>query len=144
LKDIRAMGRRFSFVMVVAAAFAIPALTVPALAEETAGPAARAPQASARASVPEVKPVPAKRAKRTLKRGPQSYGFLPGYEAPPDNNRPDYRRNARSPYADGRYWSWGQWYYGYGQPGYMRGRWNGGSIGPCWKSTPIGYSWICG
>jgi hypothetical protein len=82
--------------------------------------------------------------KRTLRRAPRGYGFLPGYEPPPDNNRPDFRRNRRPIEADGRYWSWGNWYYGWGSPGFVRGRWNGGSIGPCWKSTPIGFVWICG
>jgi hypothetical protein len=111
------------------------------------GAAQPAPASSPQAAA--VTPAPAKHAtkrvtKRTARRAPRGYGFLPGYEPPPDNNRPDFRRNARPVQADGRYWSWGNWYYGWGSPGFVRGRWNGGSIGPCWKSTPIGFMWICG
>jgi hypothetical protein len=113
-------------------------LAIPAVAEEASPPT---PQAKAAKSAP----APAKRAvKRTIKRSPRSYGFLPGYEPPPDNNRPDYRRNARSVYADGRYVSWAGTYYGWGRPGYVHGRWNGGSIGPCYTQTPIGLIWTCG
>ena len=42
------------------------------------------------------------------------------------------------------YWSGGEWRYGYGGPGFYRGRWNGGTIGPCWTWTPIGRVWNCG
>ena len=34
--------------------------------------------------------------------------------------------------------------YGFGPPGYVNGRWNGGSIGPCYTQTPIGFIWNCG
>jgi hypothetical protein len=101
----------------------------------------------ARADPAKASPTKAKRAgtgKRQLRRSPQGYGFLPGYEAPPDDRYPDYRRNARSAWSEGRYWSWGRWYYGWGSPGFVRGRWNGGSIGPCWTWTPIGAVWNCG
>jgi hypothetical protein len=117
-------------------------------------PGAAQPASSAlEAATAAARPAPAKQAsnhatkratKRAARRAPRGYGFLPGYEPPPDNNRPDFRRNARPVEADGRYWSWGNWYYGWGSPGFVRGRWNGGSIGPCWKSTPIGFMWICG
>ena len=29
-------------------------------------------------------------------------------------------------------------------PGFYRGRYNGGSFGPCWSWTPIGPAWNCG
>ena len=76
------------------------------------------------------------------------YGFLPGYRQPPALT--EWRdRSARyggryEPYAR-RYWSYdGQLGYGWGGPGFYRGRWNGGSFGPCWTSTPIGVMWNCG
>jgi hypothetical protein len=116
-------------------------LVLPAAAEPAAAPASSSTQVTA----PEARRAAAKRVpRRTLKRGPQSYGFLPGYEPPLDNNRPDYRRNARSVYADGRYVSWRGVYYGWGRPGFVRGQWNGGSMGPCYTQTPIGYVWNCG
>ena len=34
--------------------------------------------------------------------------------------------------------------YGWGGPGFYRGRYNGGSFGPCWTWTPIGRMWNCG
>lgn len=120
-----------------------------AAAAEEAPPPARAsasPSAAAaadNASRPVAKP--ARRVPRHAHARPaRGYGFLPGYEPPPDNNRPDMRRRARADGRPGPYWSWGNRYYGWGTPGYVRGRWNGGSIGPCWKSTPIGFVWICG
>jgi hypothetical protein len=131
------MLRVMSLALASAVFMALPA------AAEPATPAA----GSAQVTRPAVtKRVAAKRAaQRTLRRGPQSYGFLPGYEPPPDNNRPDYRRNARSVYADGRFVTWrGDVYYGWGRPGYVHGRWNGGSIGPCYTQTPIGLVWNCG
>jgi hypothetical protein len=63
----------------------------------------------------------------------RGYGFLPGYHQPEQGVRydaPSYR------YGGGRYY--------YGEPGFARGRWNGGSFGPCWTSTPIGLIWNCG
>jgi hypothetical protein len=77
----------------------------------------------------------------------RGYGFLPGYRQPPD--LADWRdRSARyrGPYAryELRYWSGGEFRYGWGGPGFYRGRWNGGSFGPCWTSTPIGQIWNCG
>lgn len=73
------------------------------------------------------------------RRPPKGYGFLPGYEDP---IRP---RVIRRPVFELRYFDrWGRANYGYGRPGFFRGRWNGGSMGPCWKSTPIGAMWTCG
>jgi hypothetical protein len=75
------------------------------------------------------------------------YGFLPGYRQPP----PLTEWRDRSPLHGGprpryepRYWSGGEWRYGWGYPGTYRGRWNGGSFGPCWTQTPIGPMWNCG
>jgi hypothetical protein len=81
------------------------------------------------------------------------YGFLPGYHQPPALGVPDYgpRRSAssrRSPAWDApdytpHYWYDGGKYY-FGEPGFLHGRYNGGSVGPCWTSTPIGLMWNCG
>jgi hypothetical protein len=37
----------------------------------------------------------------------------------------------------------GEWRYP-GRPGFYRGCYNGGSIGPVWTQTPIGPVWTCG
>ena len=74
------------------------------------------------------------------------YGFLPGYHQPPDNSVPVYgsKRSIRGiPSYAPRYWYNGGRYY-YGDPGFYRGRYNGGSFGPCWTWTPIGPMWNCG
>jgi hypothetical protein len=75
----------------------------------------------------------------------RGYGFLPGYrpqlaesQGTPVYGRPLPRREAR--YFD----YYGNVYYGWGAPGFYRGRWNGGSFGPCWASTPIGMMPTCG
>jgi hypothetical protein len=74
------------------------------------------------------------------------YGFLPGYHQPPNNNVPTY---GAKPSVDGTqsytpsYWYGGGRYY-FGNPGFLHGRFNGGSLGPCWTSTPIGLIWNCG
>ena len=87
----------------------------------------------------------------------KGYGFLPGYRQPLNNAAPLFKqeasvlRNARRPkrhwYIDrtpGYYrWSDGEHYY-FGQPGFYRGHYNGGSFGPCWTQTPIGPHWTCG
>ena len=75
------------------------------------------------------------------------YGFLPGYRQPADLS--DWRdRSARHggprERFEPRYWSGGEWRYGWGGPGFYRGQWNGGSFGPCWTRTPIGMTWNCG
>jgi hypothetical protein len=81
------------------------------------------------------------------------YGFLPGYHQPPSNSVPIYSRYSRKPsdrvttsYPNFRtpsYW-WGGGHYYFGDPGFYRGRYNGGSVGPCWTWTPIGPMWNCG
>lgn len=75
------------------------------------------------------------------------YGFLPGYHQPPNNTVPVYGAKGAiggAPDAP-MYWNWdkGGWYY-FGRPGFYRGRYNGGSFGPCWTWTPIGPMWNCG
>ena len=79
------------------------------------------------------------------KRHWHGYGFLPGYR--PEANNLDRRgRSVRYIYPEPRYlnlWT-GQWNYGWGRPGFYRGRWNGGSFGPCYTQTPIGPMWNCG
>ena len=74
------------------------------------------------------------------------YGFLPGYHQPPNNTIPVYgERGAirgRPDYSPS-YWYNGDRYY-FGQPGFDRGHYNGGSFGPCWNWTPIGPIWNCG
>ncbi|NEV80261.1 hypothetical protein DYI24_24805 [Rhodopseudomonas sp. BR0C11] len=91
----------------------------------------------------------------------QGYGFLPGYVQPPNNAVPLYMqklspaqrallRPKRPWYIDPTpdYFRWnspwsGEWRYP-GRAGFYRGRYNGGSFGPCWTQTPIGPVWNCG
>jgi len=77
----------------------------------------------------------------------RGYGFLPGYRQPPHiaewRDRSARNPNRYQPY-ERRYWYYGELRYGWGSPGFYRGRWNGGSFGPCWTSTPIGPIWNCG
>ncbi len=75
----------------------------------------------------------------------RGYGFLPGYrpqlaesQGTPVYGKPLPRREVR--YFD----YYGNVYYGWGAPGFYRGRWNGGSFGPCWTYTPIGMMPTCG
>lgn len=80
------------------------------------------------------------------KKVPRGFGFLPGYVPPLPNSIPvahGYgQRFTGSRYP--RFWYYDQAYYGYGSPRYYRGRWNGGSFGPCYTQTPIGPVWNCG
>jgi hypothetical protein len=84
------------------------------------------------------------------------YGFLPGYQQPLSNSLPLYmQKDAMQRYAKQnkrpwynyptpRYYGWdGEQHY-FGQPGFYRGHYNGGSFGPCWTQTPIGAVWNCG
>jgi hypothetical protein len=68
--------------------------------------------------------------KRQVNRPWHGYGFLPGYRTPEQLDQAAYRSRALG------YW--------YGGPGFYRGRWNGGGLGPCWTKTPIGSMWNCG
>ena len=75
------------------------------------------------------------------------YGFLPGYHQPPNNSIPDYRLKGsarRAPDYAPSYWFYNGDHYYFGHPGFYRGRYNGGSFGPCWTWTPIGPMWNCG
>jgi hypothetical protein len=82
----------------------------------------------------------------------RGYGFLPGYRQPPAltdwraQNRISRMRAFYEPrYVYYRAYSgYGRLQYGWGYPGTYRGRWNGGSFGPCWTQTPIGMVWNCG
>jgi hypothetical protein len=83
------------------------------------------------------------------------YGFLPGYQQPPNNSQPLYAqkgvgrstRERRPWYIDpttGYYGYDGNRYY-FGRPGFDGGgHYNGGSFGPCYTRTPIGPVWNCG
>ena len=74
------------------------------------------------------------------------YGFLPGYHQPPNNSVPVFgEKGAIRGYPDysPSYW-YGDTQYYFGHPGFFRGRYNGGSFGPCWTWTPIGPLWNCG
>ena len=75
------------------------------------------------------------------------YGFLPGYHQPPNNAVPVYGPKGAvtgEPDYSPQYFGYdGEWHY-FGRPGFYRGRYNGGSFGPCWTQTPIGPMWNCG
>jgi hypothetical protein len=82
------------------------------------------------ATAADAAPAPKKKPYVTKK----GIGFLPGYRTPETLRRIEHRP---------RYWYYGGRYY-FGRPGFAGGRWNGGSYGPCWTSTPIGLQWNCG
>ncbi len=72
------------------------------------------------------------------------YTTPPGYRTPERierERRAEINRSRRAYYRAG-----GQqiYYWKDPDPRFYRGRWNGGSFGPCWTSTPIGYMWNCG
>jgi hypothetical protein len=74
------------------------------------------------------------------------YGFLPGYrpQLTETNGLPILGLDPRRK-REWRYWDYyGNVRYGWGPPGFYRGRYNGGSFGPCWTSTPIGMMPTCG
>jgi len=75
------------------------------------------------------------------------YGFLPGYHQPPNNTVPVFGAKGAATgepdYTPYYYGYNGERYY-FGRPGFYRGRYNGGSYGPCWSWTPIGPAWQCG
>jgi len=84
----------------------------------------------------------------------RGYGFLPGYpRSERERQRDKYLSEPRYySYYGGRYLGGGFYsggyvsgpHYGFGRPGFVRGQWNGGSIGPCYTQTPIGFIWNCG
>ena len=136
-------------VVAIATSWLLPALAV---AEQSG--AERAPKAATqKAATAKV----TARTKKPPSRRWTGYGFLPGYRQPPALS--EWRD--RSVKHRGAYWRAGQRYeqryvrysgyggygqlqYGWGEPGTYRGRWNGGSFGPCYASTPIGMMWTCG
>ena len=74
------------------------------------------------------------------------YGFLPGYQQPPNPHIPVFGAKGAAgnePDYTPMYWYMGDWHY-FGRPGFYRGRYNGGGFGPCWSWTPIGPAWNCG
>jgi hypothetical protein len=74
----------------------------------------------------------------------RGYGYLPGYR-PWVNGLDRQGRPLKVARAEPRYFDfYGNVHYGWGYPGFYRGRWNGGSFGPCWTYTPIGMMPTCG
>jgi hypothetical protein len=75
------------------------------------------------------------------------YGFLPGYHQPPNNTVPVFGAKGAAtgePDYSPQYFGYdGELHY-FGRPRFYRGRYNGGSFGPCWTWTPIGPAWNCG
>ncbi len=71
------------------------------------------------------------------------FGYLPGFGNADRLAREEeqWRAEHRGPY-----YLYGGPGYGssFSQPGFFRGRWNGGGFGPCWSRTPIGMIWNCG
>jgi hypothetical protein len=88
--------------------------------------------------------------------GWHGYGFLPGYHQPLNNAAPLFkqdpavlrmaRRERRPWYIDPvpQYYGYDGDLHYFGRPGFYRGRYNGGSFGPCYTRTPIGPVWNCG
>jgi hypothetical protein len=114
------------------------------------------------ADAPKKKPV---HGKHKASRHWKGYGFIPGYlpadiasgavkirrlRRPPPGYRPPY--NYRGPYQEyvgfgpywDRYWYRGRTMWSFGGPGFYRGQYNGGGLGPCYTQTPIGPVWNCG
>jgi hypothetical protein len=73
------------------------------------------------------------------------YGFLPGYRPWVNGLDRSGRVVERPERPEPRYFDfYGNVRYGWGSPGFYRGRWNGGSFGPCYAYTPIGMMPTCG
>src|SRR4051794_6619647 len=73
------------------------------------------------------------------------YGFLPGYRPSIAESQGTPVYGPPIPRREWRYLDWsGNVRYGWGGPGFYRGRYNGGSFGPCWTYTPIGMMPNCG
>lgn len=124
--------------MLPAAAFAAPpADAKPAV---TTGSASKKTKVTVRPSV-----------RKPVKKRWTGYGFLPGYRQPPaltdwraQNRISAWRARHEQRYlAIYPYSGYAQLRYGWGPPGIYRGRWNGGSFGPCWTQTPIGMIYNC-
>jgi hypothetical protein len=102
------------------------------------------PAAGAAAAAPATQAKSAK-TKVTVSKRWRGYGFLPGYrpQLAESQGTPVYGKPL--PRREWRYFDYnGNVYYGWGAPGFYRGRWNGGSFWPCWTSTPIGMMPNCG
>ena len=110
------------------------ALVAVALAALLPPPAADAAPARKKIVVGDQKIVIVHKFKQAPLRMAKGVGFLPGYRTPEQLRRIEYRP---------RYWYAGSLYY-FGRPQWYGGRWNGGSFGPCWTSSPIGMQWTCG
>ena len=96
------------------------------------------------ADAPAKKKPAAHKVTRTTARHVPHYTTPPGYRTPEQierARRAEINRSRRAYYRAG-----GQpiYYWKDPDPRFYRGRWNGGSFGPCWTSTPIGYMWNCG
>ena len=75
----------------------------------------------------------------------RGYGFLPGYRPSLAENQGIPILGPQPPRREMRYLDYyGNVRYGWGGPGFYHGRYNGGSFGPCWTSTPIGMMPTCG
>jgi hypothetical protein len=118
-------------------------VTLLALILALAAPALAAPSPSPEAA--KTAATPAKK-KHHVRRIPRGVGFLPGYRTPQQIERDrikEMQRERRAYLRSGRppvYY----YYWGYPNPRFYHGQWNGGSFGPCWTVTPIGYQWNCG
>jgi hypothetical protein len=127
-------------IIVLAALLPAIASAAPAGTGEPAAPRAAPAMAAPATTAPATAaPLKAKAAKAKRVRKDKGYGFLPGYDPP---EKADLYGDKYAPYP--RYWSRGDFRYGYGGPGFYRGQWNGGGFGPCWTRTPAGPVWNCG
>jgi hypothetical protein len=90
-------------------------------------------------------PVPRAKIKVHPKRW-HGYGYLPGYRPSlAEINGVQMLGSDPRPKREMRYFDfYGHAQYGWGTPGFYRGRYNGGSFGPCWTYTPIGMMPNCG
>lgn len=137
---------RILLAAILAASVTLPATAIAAQPDQT--PAAIGTKAKAT----KAKTKPRARTKITVKKRWTGYGFLPGYRQPPalTDWRAQNRISAWRALHEPRYLAIypysgnAQLRYGWGEPGIYRGRWNGGSFGPCWTQTPIGMIWNCG
>lgn len=104
------------------------------------------PTSAASAQPPEETQPKVVKKKHHVRRVPRGVGFLPGYRTPEQIKRDRYKEWQRERRAYLRKGGPPVYYYywGYPQARFYHGRWNGGSFGPCWTVTPIGYQWNCG
>jgi hypothetical protein len=142
---------RILLAAILAASVTLPATAIAAQPDQT--PAAIGTKAkTTKGKTTKGKTKPQARTKITVKKRWTGYGFLPGYRQPPalTDWRAQNRISAWRALHEPRYLAIypysgnAQLRYGWGEPGIYRGRWNGGSFGPCWTQTPIGMIWNCG